>query len=153
MVVLLVLLGLLVLTVPHRAPPNLAVGDQLFISFDDEAVDDLQCTYRLSWQDGPDAHTVALGCSTSGAAPFCYDQGEELYVLFACLDQSSCPFSVFGAEAAEARAAAAAEAAAAARAKAAAEAESTADDDCSSFSSCDSCSASGACGWCVGQVG
>jgi hypothetical protein len=70
------------------------VGNQVFLQFDEEdAPKPLQCTYRVGWQDGPDAHTVAMGCNHQGAAPVCYDDGEMLMVFYSCLDQSNCPWA------------------------------------------------------------
>ena len=62
-------------------------------STEEDAPKPLQCTYRVGWQDGPDAHTVAMGCNHQGAAPVCYDDGEMLMVFYSCLDQSNCPWA------------------------------------------------------------
>jgi hypothetical protein len=68
-------------------------GDQIFIDFDPSTpATDLQCTFRVDWQSGPDAHTVAMGCNTEGLAPDCYDDAESLFVMWACIDRTNCPF-------------------------------------------------------------
>lgn len=66
-------------------------GDEVFFNFDaNSASGSLSCTYRVDWQAGSDAHTIAMGCNTGGVeAPECYDDGAQLYVFYACLDQGS----------------------------------------------------------------
>ena len=63
-------------------------GDEVFFNFDaSSASGSLSCTYRVDWQAGSDAHTVAMGCNSGGGeAPECFDGGAQLYVLYACLD-------------------------------------------------------------------
>ena len=74
--------------------PQACSGDQIFMSFNNDNQPDLQCTYRLDWQSGPDARYVAMGCNTNGLAPACFDGGDQLFSLWACLDASTCPFKL-----------------------------------------------------------
>jgi hypothetical protein len=108
------------------------------------------------------------------SAPDCFDEGSELYVLYACTDPSMCPFvlndappaAAAGAAATQKAAAngaavtlAATEAAAAATAatgaSAGAVAVAAAADPCSGLTTCGACSSSSPadqCAWCVGIV-
>lgn len=66
-------------------------GDEVFFNFDaSSASGSLSCTYRVDWQAGSNAHTVAMGCNSGGGeAPECFDDGAQLYVFYACLDQGA----------------------------------------------------------------
>mmetsp|Transcript_50861 Transcript_50861/g.65125 ORF Transcript_50861/g.65125 Transcript_50861/m.65125 type:complete len:542 (-) Transcript_50861:131-1756(-) len=133
-------------------------GDQVFIDFDPSTpATDLQCTYRVDWQAGPDAHTVAMGCNTAGNAPDCFDSGEMLFVFWACIDVNSCPFNL----------------------NSIADDDDDGDDDgakkevspfplvldkpskiniegeedlCSGVTTCDECVSENGCGWCIGNL-
>lgn len=70
-------------------------GDQFFLNFGKaNSKYDYSCTYRIDWQSGQDAHTIAMGCNNNGTAPDCYDGGDMLFVFWACMDAGNCPFSL-----------------------------------------------------------
>lgn len=133
-------------------------GNQLFFTFSEGSPsNDMQCTYRTDWQAGPDAHVVAMGCNVGGKAPACYDEGEMLYTLWACLDPSHCPFHLQDHDRRALSAAAPAVGGLrgmlnADAAAAVAAVEVGAADPCSQYSTCTGCMENSVCSWCIGSL-
>jgi len=124
--------------------------DELLFAFDTPTPTSshMACTYRAGWQDGGDAHTIAIGCNNNASMPPSWDLAEVPIVLYKCVDPQHCDFkppppppappSVLANTAAELEA----------FVETVLKAPQT--DPCASLSTCGECSKGPSCTWCMG---